>query len=200
VHPKCRLSVKADTIIMTGGYPEGGVSVARKRAREAMIDDMVGAPDDFDLLEDPEFLAHFEDAQLRSALLRQLLDTRNAVGLTQAEIAAVMCTTQSAISELESGAIDPRVSTLQRYARAVGSQLYAHLRESGAQDVWISFVQQAAEALRPLGEAAAALRPPTIVIEGLVTAGRNDVDLIGEGPPMKPVEDVLISDIYGKVA
>ena len=38
-----------------------------------------------------------------------------------------METTQSAISELEGGSTDPRLSTLQRYARAVGAHLQVRL-------------------------------------------------------------------------
>jgi transcriptional regulator with XRE-family HTH domain len=41
-----------------------------------------------------------------------------------------MRTTQSAISELEKGNTDPRISTLQRYARAVGAHIDLTLIET----------------------------------------------------------------------
>jgi transcriptional regulator with XRE-family HTH domain len=40
-----------------------------------------------------------------------------------------MRTTQSAISDLENGSTDPRLSTLQRYARAVGCQLEIRVKD-----------------------------------------------------------------------
>jgi transcriptional regulator with XRE-family HTH domain len=48
--------------------------------------------------------------------------------MSQKQVAQAMQTTQSAVSELEGGATDPRLSTLQRYARAVGAELTVHLR------------------------------------------------------------------------
>ena len=82
-------------------------------------------PDDLDLLlegelSDPEFERAYEDASLRERLLRDLSNARVANHLTQTAVAERMGTTQSAISEIEGGATDPRLSTLQRYARGVG--------------------------------------------------------------------------------
>jgi DNA-binding XRE family transcriptional regulator len=73
--------------------------------------------------QDPAFAAAFQDAQARAALLATCVRVRKDASLTQAEVALAMRTTQSAISDLESGATDPRLSTLQRYARAVGVRL-----------------------------------------------------------------------------
>jgi DNA-binding XRE family transcriptional regulator len=72
---------------------------------------------------DPEFDAAYLDAQARSSLLAGCVRLRKAAGLTQAEVARAMGTTQSAVSDLEAGAADPRLGTLQRYARAVGAHL-----------------------------------------------------------------------------
>jgi transcriptional regulator with XRE-family HTH domain len=80
-----------------------------------------------DLFAERSFRGHFEDAQVRSGLLGGLIKTRNSAGFTQAQVAQVMETTQSAVSELEGGATDPRLSTLQRYARAVGAHLQVRL-------------------------------------------------------------------------
>lgn len=55
-------------------------------------------------------------------LLTALREARLRKGLSQAEVAARTGTTQSAIARLESGASDPRLSTVQRYAAAVGVQ------------------------------------------------------------------------------
>jgi transcriptional regulator with XRE-family HTH domain len=50
-------------------------------------------------------------------------DTRLGVGLTQAELAARLGTTQSAIAKLESRSANPTVATLDRVLRATGHRL-----------------------------------------------------------------------------
>jgi transcriptional regulator with XRE-family HTH domain len=77
--------------------------------------------------EDPSFRAAFEDAQTRSSLFIQLVRQRHSRGLSQAIVAERMGTTQSAVSELEGGDTDPRLSTLQRYSRALGCRLHVFL-------------------------------------------------------------------------
>src|SRR3954452_18729233 len=61
-------------------------------------------------------LSHQNAAGLASALL----DMRRRSQLTQAQVAARMATTQTAIARLESGRQSPSVQTLQSYARANG--------------------------------------------------------------------------------
>lgn len=55
-------------------------------------------------------------------LLDEVLKARAASGLTQAEVAVRVGTTQSAIARLESGTAkhSPSIATLRRYARAMG--------------------------------------------------------------------------------
>jgi transcriptional regulator with XRE-family HTH domain len=168
-----------------------------RRASEVVANES----EDLEFLDSAEFLGHFEDARVRSLLLGELVETRNAIRMTQAQIAAVMRTTQSAISELEGGATDPRLSTLQRYARAVGSELQAHLRVGGAYDIFSCYYKQVAEVLRPLGEAATALAPPAPVqIDALFTAVQKPELVFGEVPPVKAVKEVQVSDIWEEVA
>lgn len=62
----------------------------------------------------------WEDADSIARLIRTLVGIRNDKKLTQAQIAEAMGTTQSAVSDLERTAGDPRLSTVQRYARAAG--------------------------------------------------------------------------------
>jgi transcriptional regulator with XRE-family HTH domain len=71
----------------------------------------------------PDFPALLAAAADRRRLLRELAQTRVAVGLTQTEVAARMGTAQSAVARLESGASDAKLSTLERYAAALGAQL-----------------------------------------------------------------------------
>jgi DNA-binding XRE family transcriptional regulator len=60
--------------------------------------------------------------------VRELLDARAKAGLTQEQVAERMGTTKSAISRLEgAGKPSPSVSTLRRYARAVGCEVEIRL-------------------------------------------------------------------------
>jgi transcriptional regulator with XRE-family HTH domain len=56
------------------------------------------------------------------AFLDEVLKARAASGLTQAQVAERVGTTQSAIARLESGTArhSPSLATLQRYAKALG--------------------------------------------------------------------------------
>ena len=85
-----------------------------------------------------EFLARamkrkgFADAYAESAdeyeLVRELLAARASAGLTQEQVAESMGTTKSAVSRLEAvGKHSPTVSTLQKYARAVGCEVEIRL-------------------------------------------------------------------------
>ncbi|WP_285505787.1 helix-turn-helix transcriptional regulator [Actinokineospora sp. NBRC 105648] len=71
----------------------------------------------------PEARAAREDDANLAALMRSLYQIRRDLKLSQAEVARRMGTTQSAVSDLERTAGDPHVTTLQRYARAVGAML-----------------------------------------------------------------------------
>jgi transcriptional regulator with XRE-family HTH domain len=59
----------------------------------------------------------------RRRLVAELTEQRRSAGLSQTEVAARMGTSQSAVARLETGEADVRVSTLERYAAAIGSQL-----------------------------------------------------------------------------
>src|SRR5208337_4853075 len=61
----------------------------------------------------------------------RLAEQRQAVGLSQTEVAARMGTSQSAVARLESGTADVRASTLERYAAAVGGQITWKLNRPG---------------------------------------------------------------------
>jgi transcriptional regulator with XRE-family HTH domain len=60
-----------------------------------------------------------------ATLVRQ---SRLAAGLTQAELAARMGTTQSAVARLEAPGSNPRVGTLDAALRATGHQLETTMR------------------------------------------------------------------------
>jgi predicted XRE-type DNA-binding protein len=106
---------------------------ARQSQLRDIIYGMADEPDDPDDLDSPDeslpVLPGFREMALRRAsgersrLLAELAARRQASGLSQTEIAARMGTSQSAVARLEAGVNDVRLSTLQRYAAAVGSHL-----------------------------------------------------------------------------
>lgn len=71
----------------------------------------------------PDFPALVEAAARSRTLLRSLADRRRELGLSQTLVAARMGTSQSALARLEGGESDPRISTVERYALVIGSEL-----------------------------------------------------------------------------
>jgi DNA-binding Xre family transcriptional regulator len=92
------------------------------------MDHDAGPPDGEDVPELP-LLPGFREMALRRMsaqrrrLVAELIAQRRSAGLSQTEVAARMGTSQSAVARLETGEADVRVSTLERYAAAIGSQL-----------------------------------------------------------------------------
>lgn len=72
---------------------------------------------------DPDFAKAYDEAVEEYAALEAMIRARAETGVTQAELAERMGTTQSAIARLESGRVSPTVETLQKYARALGKRL-----------------------------------------------------------------------------
>ncbi len=70
-----------------------------------------------------------EAAQRRRAVLDELVGARSRRGLSQTEVAARMGTSQSVVARLEGGGVDARLSTLERYAAAVGHRLDVRLSD-----------------------------------------------------------------------
>lgn len=77
---------------------------------------------------EPEFADGYERGYQAFQLGAMLLSAREQAGLTQAEVARRLGTHKSAISRMENHAEDIRLSTLQRYAEAVGCFLSLELR------------------------------------------------------------------------
>ncbi len=79
---------------------------------------------------DPVFPGFKELAERRRDLAADLVAVRLELGLSQTEVAARMQTSQSAVARIESGDADVRLSTLERYAAALGRQLDWKLKGS----------------------------------------------------------------------
>jgi Predicted transcription factor, homolog of eukaryotic MBF1 len=72
---------------------------------------------------DPEYVAAYDALEDEFALAAQVIEARARAGLTQAELAERMGTSQSAVARLESGVGKPSVATLEKLAKATGSKL-----------------------------------------------------------------------------
>jgi len=70
------------------------------------------------------FKKAYDDLEEEYALVKEMLAARSRVGLSQEAVAELMGTTKSAISRLEAaGKHAPSVTTLKKYAQAVGCHL-----------------------------------------------------------------------------
>jgi transcriptional regulator with XRE-family HTH domain len=76
-------------------------------------------------------IAHAEDGWLFGQIADQVAERRRARGLSQAELAELCGTTQSAIARLEGGGRPPRIDTLLRLANALDCDLHVELRPRG---------------------------------------------------------------------
>ncbi|HWB72673.1 MAG TPA: helix-turn-helix transcriptional regulator [Egibacteraceae bacterium] len=74
------------------------------------------------------FPGFHEIAQRRRRVIAELVAARQERGLSQTVVAGRMGTSQSVIARLESGDNDVRLSTLERYAAAIGRRLDWGLR------------------------------------------------------------------------
>jgi len=79
------------------------------------------------LLQEPEVSAEYEKQQPEFAIARELIAARVRAGMTQAELAQRMSTTQSTIARLESGRMMPSMRTFARYAQATNSHTVVRL-------------------------------------------------------------------------
>ncbi|MFE4512616.1 helix-turn-helix domain-containing protein [Kitasatospora sp. NPDC056783] len=70
--------------------------------------------------DDPDVQHAYEDAEALMQLIQTLVAHRKSAKLTQEAVADKMETTPWAVSEFERLGGDPRLSTVMRYARAVG--------------------------------------------------------------------------------
>lgn len=82
------------------------------------------------ILENPEARAEYEAQAPEFELASELISARARAGLTQAELAQRMNTTQSTIARLESGRTLPSMRTLARFAEATGSRAVVRLERS----------------------------------------------------------------------
>jgi ribosome-binding protein aMBF1 (putative translation factor) len=73
--------------------------------------------------EDADYRKAYDALEEEFALAAAIAEARGRAGLTQAEVAQRMHTTQSNIARLEAGRTTPSTRTLERFADAVGARL-----------------------------------------------------------------------------
>ena len=74
-------------------------------------------------LKDPEHKAAYDALEGEFALANALIEARTRADLTQEQVAEAMGTKQEAIARLESGRRMPSTRTLERFAKATGTEL-----------------------------------------------------------------------------
>ncbi|MGH6905236.1 MAG: helix-turn-helix domain-containing protein [Geminicoccaceae bacterium] len=85
-------------------------------------------------LDEPGYREEYERLGPEFELARTLIAARAGAGLTQAELAERMGTTQSVIARLESGRTQPTTATLHRLALATGTRLKIAFEPVGAEN------------------------------------------------------------------
>jgi transcriptional regulator with XRE-family HTH domain len=74
-------------------------------------------------MKDPEYRKEYDALEEEFALAAEVAKARSRAGLSQAELARRMKTTQSTIARLESGRGRPSTRTLDRFAKATGHRV-----------------------------------------------------------------------------
>jgi ribosome-binding protein aMBF1 (putative translation factor) len=78
-------------------------------------------------MKDRAFRAEYERLKPEFALALAFIKARTKAGMTQADVARKMRTTQSVVARIESGRNPPTLRTLERYANAVGQRIEVKL-------------------------------------------------------------------------
>ena len=72
---------------------------------------------------DADYRAAYNELGSEFELARSLIEARTGAGLTQAQLAERMRTTQSVVARIESGRVHLSTRTLEKFARGTGTRL-----------------------------------------------------------------------------
>ena len=72
---------------------------------------------------DPGYRSAYNELKPEFEIARLLIEARTQAGLTQAQLAERLQTTQSTVARFESGRTNPSTSTLRKIAQATGTRL-----------------------------------------------------------------------------
>ncbi len=95
------------------------MAVRRARRHPDFLEEMI----DEETRENSDFQKLLEAAVARRKLLRRLAAEREKSGISQTDVASRMKTSQSAVARLEAGDIDAKISTVDRFAAALGRRV-----------------------------------------------------------------------------
>ena len=74
-------------------------------------------------MENPDFAAEYDTLEAQYSFARQMIAARIAAGMTQAELAAKVGTSQANICKLEHAELNPSFALAQRVANGLGKRL-----------------------------------------------------------------------------
>lgn len=74
-------------------------------------------------MKNPKYRREYDALEEEFTLTAAMIEARFRAGLTQAQVARRMKTTQAVIARLEGGGSKPSTRTLEKYAEATGSRL-----------------------------------------------------------------------------
>jgi len=95
-------------------------------ARNDFLDEMIAER----TKANPDFPELLQAAVRRRKLLEALAAERAAKGISQTVVAARMQTSQSAVARIEKAEVDVKLSTVERYAAAVGKRVRWELTDA----------------------------------------------------------------------
>jgi ribosome-binding protein aMBF1 (putative translation factor) len=82
-------------------------------------------------LKDSKYKTEYSKLAPEFELAKAIIEARTQAGLTQNQLARKMKTTQSVIARLEGGRAHPSTKTLERLAKATGTQLKINFERAG---------------------------------------------------------------------
>ena len=74
-------------------------------------------------LSDPSFRKAYDELETEYLIMREMLKSREELGISQAQLSTMTGITQPDISKLENGKANPSISTLKKIASAFGKKL-----------------------------------------------------------------------------
>jgi DNA-binding XRE family transcriptional regulator len=82
------------------------------------------------MMKNPKFKKEYDALEEEFSISNELIAARAKAKLTQAQVARRMGTSQSAVARIESGRT-PSLTSLRKYARAVGRKIEIRLSKAG---------------------------------------------------------------------
>ncbi len=80
-------------------------------------------------LKDPDFKKEWEASETQYQLVREIIQSRIKSNVSQRELAKKAKTTQAVISRIESMAVNPSISLIEKIAHALDKKLEIHFLE-----------------------------------------------------------------------